>query len=581
MIIKSITLKNFKSFGNNKQTLTFNTVTGDLILISGKNGNGKSSLQQSIDFSLYGIVRGKNGKRVPQSILPNRINKNLETEIEFINNKSNEILIQRNLEPNSAKILINNVDETKKVKKDDLLNILGFDFETYKSLISMSVSDFANFIDLTPDEKRNIINKLFNLQDLDNYLSLCNGKIKQFLDEKIKINSILETNKQTIQTLNQNIITIKKSGIEDKQKEIEKLKIERDSKKIPGQKLKQEIESLNPKLINLERQKQDLENRRNVITNEIFELKVELKNLEDKINVYKSGICPMCDSDLKDTNHQHNFNDILEKQKNLLARYKDLEKTKNELLLNITQLSNDKDSIQRQKNNLTNQYNNIVSDFKIISKRIEELSSDTKNDISIDELTKNITELKQKNNDYVNIINDLNINIKIHEELKNIFSIKGVRKNIIKNIVKPINVYLQDILNELKSSYNIKINEEFNVNIFERLIDVHPESLSTGESKKINIAIALSYLKLILKFRKLNVLFLDEVFSSMDPDNVKCALKILKDFTKEYNINIIILDPNIYLNDNSIELDYFDRIIKMQKKLNFSTIEEKSSSSPN
>jgi DNA sulfur modification protein DndD len=574
MIIKSITLKNFKSFGNNKQTLTFNTVTGDLILITGKNGNGKSSLQQSIDFSLYGIVRGKNGKRVPQSILPNRINKNLETEIEFINNKSNEILIQRNLEPNSAKILINNVDETKKVKKDDLINILGFDFETYKSIISMSVSDFANFIDLTPEEKRNIINKLFNLQDLDNYLSLCNGKIKQFSEEKLKINSILETNKQTIQTLNQNIITIKRSGIEDKQKEIENLKIERDSKKVPGQKLKQEIESLNPKLINLEKQKQDLENRRNITTNEIFELKVELKNLEDKINVYKSGICPICDSDLKDTNHQHNFNDILEKQKNLLARYKDLEKTKNELLLNITQLSNEKDSLQRQKNNLTNQYNNIVSDFKIISRRIEELSVDTKNDISIDELTKNITELKQKNNDYINKIEHLNNSIRIHEDLKEIFSIKGVRKNIIKNIVKPINVYLQDILNELKSLYNIKIDEEFNVNIFERLIDVHPESLSTGEGKKINIAIALSYLKLILKFRKLNVLFLDEVFSSMDPDNVKYALKILKDFTKEYNINIIILDPNIYLNDNSMELDYFDRIIKMEKKLNFSIINE-------
>jgi len=574
MIIKSITLKNFKSFGNNKQTLTFNTVTGDLILISGKNGNGKSSLQQSIDFSLYGIVRGKNGKRVPQSILPNRINKNLETEIEFINNKSNEILIQRNLEPNSAKILINNVDETKKVKKDDLINILGFDFETYKSIISMSVSDFANFIDLTPEEKRNIINKLFNLQDLDNYLSLCNGKIKQFSEEKLKINSILETNKQTIQTLNQNIITIKRSGIEDKQKEIENLKIERDSKKVPGQKLKQEIESLNPKLINLEKQKQDLENRRNITTNEIFELKVELKNLEDKINVYKSGICPICDSDLKDTNHQHNFNDILEKQKNLYLANKDLEKTKNELLLNITQLSNEKDSLQRQKNNLTNQYNNIVSDFKIISRRIEELSVDTKNDISIDELTKNITELKQKNNDYINKIEHLNNSIRIHEDLKEIFSIKGVRKNIIKNIVKPINVYLQDILNELKSLYNIKIDEEFNVNIFERLIDVHPESLSTGEGKKINIAIALSYLKLILKFRKLNVLFLDEVFSSMDPDNVKYALKILKDFTKEYNINIIILDPNIYLNDNSMELDYFDRIIKMEKKLNFSIINE-------
>ena len=41
MIIKFISLKNFKSFGNNKQTVEFNTTTGDLILISGKNGNGK------------------------------------------------------------------------------------------------------------------------------------------------------------------------------------------------------------------------------------------------------------------------------------------------------------------------------------------------------------------------------------------------------------------------------------------------------------------------------------------------------------------------------------------------------------
>jgi DNA repair exonuclease SbcCD ATPase subunit len=575
MIIKSITLKNFKSFGNNKQTLTFNTVTGDLILISGKNGNGKSSLQQSIDFSLYGIVRGKNGKRVPQSILPNRINKNLETEILFDNNLSNEILIQRNLEPNSAKILIDNIDETKKIKKDDLLNILGFDFDTYKSIISMSVSDFANFIDLTPEEKRNIINKLFNLQDLDNYLTLCNGKIKQFTEEKTKNIAIIETNKQTIQTLNQNIITIKRSGIEDSEKEIEKLKIEKESKRIPGSKLKTEIESLTPKLIDLEKRRQDLENQRNIIINELFELKVELKNLDDKIIVYKSGICPVCDSDLNDTNHQHNLNDIISKQHNLQTKCQNLEINKNNTILKLTQISNEKESLSRQKNNLTIQYNNIVNEFKTITKKIDELSINNKHNISIEELSKNITELKQKNIEYTNKVDELNTNIKIYDELKDIFSIKGVRKNIIKNIVKPINVYLQDILNELKSPYNIKIDEEFNVNIFERLtFEVHPESLSTGEGKKINIAIALSYLKLILKFRKLNILFLDEVFSSMDPDNVEYALKVLKDFTKEYNLNIIILDPNVYLNDNSIGLDYFDRIIKIRKKMTFSVIEE-------
>lgn len=41
MIIKSISLKNFKSFGHNKQTVEFNTTTGELILLSGQNGAGK------------------------------------------------------------------------------------------------------------------------------------------------------------------------------------------------------------------------------------------------------------------------------------------------------------------------------------------------------------------------------------------------------------------------------------------------------------------------------------------------------------------------------------------------------------
>jgi DNA repair exonuclease SbcCD ATPase subunit len=96
-----------------------------------------------------------------------------------------------------------------------------------------------------------------------------------------------------------------------------------------------------------------------------------------------------------------------------------------------------------------------------------------------------------------------------------------------------------------------------------------------GESKKINIAIALSYLKLILKFRKLNILFLDEVFSSMEPENVEYALKILKKFSKEFNLNIIILDPKVYFTDDSnFGYNYFDRILKISKKMSFSIIEE-------
>ena len=53
MIISEITLKNFKSFGNNEQTLKLNTQNGELILLTGSNGNGKSSLIESFEYVLY------------------------------------------------------------------------------------------------------------------------------------------------------------------------------------------------------------------------------------------------------------------------------------------------------------------------------------------------------------------------------------------------------------------------------------------------------------------------------------------------------------------------------------------------
>ena len=578
MIIKSITLKNFKSFGNNKQTVNFNTVTGDLILCSGQNGSGKSSFQQSFDFSTFGIVRGKNGKRVPQTILPNRINKNLETEIEFINNLSNTVKIQRNLEPNSARIFINDLDKTKEYKnykKEDRDSVIGFDFETYKSFISMSVSDFANFIDLTPEEKRNIINKLFNLQDLDNYLSLSNGLIKQCSEEKSKYYIIIETNKQTINTLNQNIIIIKRSGTIDTEKEIDKLEKQKESKRSPYIKLRKDIIEFDTKLMNIENQRQDIENQKNNLYNDILEIKVEIRNIEDKLKVYQSGVCPVCNTNLTDETHQHDLSDINLKYSEYGEKLHNMENLKNDLLLKLTQISNQKDSTSKQKYTANFQFNSIKIELNNINRKIAELK-ETKNEVSIDELTKNIEDLKQRNIENSGKIIELESKIKIYEELKDVFSNKGVRKSIIKNIVKPINVYLKDILDDLKSPYNVKINEEFDVNIYERLTnEVHPESLSTGESKKINIAIALSYLKLILKFRKLNILFLDEVFSSMEPENVELALKVLKNFTKEFNLNIIILDPKVYFTDNSIfGYNYFDRIIKINKKMSFSTIQE-------
>lgn len=537
-----------------------------------------SSFQESFDFSIFGTVRGKKQKRVPLKLLPNRINKNTEVEIEFINNFNNNIKLFKALEPTSAKFLVNNKDESNKFKslsKEEKEKIIGFNFETYKSFVSMSVSDFANFINLKPEEKRKIINKLFNLQELDNYLSIVKDIIKNNKSNINKYQIIIETNNKTIKNYNQNIKNIKRTGVIDKEKETKKLKFELQSKREPYIKLNEKNEILTNDIKAIQSKLQDIENKKVNTSQDILENKLELRNINEKIKVYNSGICPVCDTKLNDSEHKHNLQDIKNKKDLLLKIINEKNSEKESLILEMTKLSNQKESKIKERNNNTIEYKSLIYELKSINKKISNLKQ--KEDyISIDEIKNNILNLEKKNIEYGEKIDDIKQKLFIYEELQKIFSTTGIRKNIIKNIVTPLNIHLKEILDELNSPYTVKLNDEFDSIIYERLInEINSETLSIGEAKKINVAIALSYLKLILKIRKLNILFLDEVFSSLQPKNVELTLKILKSFAKEYKINIIIVDPKVYFNDNSVlGVDYFDRVIKIKKKMNFSIIED-------
>ena len=66
MLISVIGIRNFKSFGNNEQVLKLNCDKGDLILLVGRNGSGKSSLIENIDYL------SKRKKRRKYMILVNR-----------------------------------------------------------------------------------------------------------------------------------------------------------------------------------------------------------------------------------------------------------------------------------------------------------------------------------------------------------------------------------------------------------------------------------------------------------------------------------------------------------------------------
>ena len=139
--------------------------------------------------------------------------------------------------------------------------------------------------------------------------------------------------------------------------------------------------------------------------------------------------------------------------------------------------------------------------------------------------------------------------------------------SIIAGIIKPINHFISDNMGKMGIPFEVKLDETFTAEIKQFGSVIESDSLSTGENKRVNIAILIAYLKLIRTKKHINILFLDEVFSSIDIEGIDSILTLLKSFANEYNINIFVVHHAI------LNQEMFDRILKINKEV-FSSIEE-------
>jgi DNA repair exonuclease SbcCD ATPase subunit len=154
-----------------------------------------------------------------------------------------------------------------------------------------------------------------------------------------------------------------------------------------------------------------------------------------------------------------------------------------------------------------------------------------------------------------------------YKELSKIFGEEGVKKSIIAGIIKPINHFIQENIKKMNLPFQVKLDETFTAEIKQFAGPIDHDSLSTGETKKVNLCILIAYLKLIRTKKHINILFLDEVFSSMDIESCESILNLLKSFANDYKINIFVVHHAI------LNQEIFDRILQINKDV-FTTINE-------
>ena len=151
--------------------------------------------------------------------------------------------------------------------------------------------------------------------------------------------------------------------------------------------------------------------------------------------------------------------------------------------------------------------------------------------------------------------------------MKSVFSEGGVKKSIVQNIVGPINHFIQENLQKMHLPFEVMLDDTFNAEITSFGEEIDVDTLSSGENKAINISILIAYLKLIRTKRQVNVLFLDEVFSSIDVEKINDVLILLRDLVQVSNINIFLVHHSI------IDPNKFDKVLSITKDI-FSDIED-------
>lgn len=282
---------------------------------------------------------------------------------------------------------------------------------------------------------------------------------------------------------------------------------------------------------------------------QFINLNNEIKSAQKDIDLYDCGKCPTCGTDF-DNDHFHNLKDVLlEKKKSLVDLKSEIEK-------NIQSIREKQQKLQQISDKTNKSYNDLVYLFKSYKSQIEKLQSQKnsesgKSNINVVEFENTIKELlskKEVSSENVIVCKEKEL---YYKELSKIFGEDGVKKTIIGGIIKPINYFISENIKKMRLPFQVELDDTFTAQIknFGNVVD--HDSLSTGETKKINISILIAYLKLIRTKKHINILFLDEIFSSIDIEGCEDILNLLKSFANDYNINIFVVHHGI-LNQRSV-----------------------------
>ena len=557
--IKTLTVKNFMSVGNQTQAVDFSKQNLTLVLGSNldlggddtgsRNGTGKTTIINALSYGLYGNALTNIRK---ENLINKTNNKNMLVTVEFEKGKNN-YRIERGRKPNVLKLFVNN-NELKTEDSEDERQ--GDSRETQKSIedmLEMSHTMFKHlvalntytepFLSMKASDQREVIEQLLGITLLSEKAESLKNLIKDTKDKTQQ-----ETNRlDAIKAANENV-----------QKSIDSLKLKSAAWDTKHQ---QELENLGRAIVNLEAVDIDEEitshsalktwlandSKLTGLRKQQATLETAVGQAEKTVKKYTAEVeklldhkCHACGHELHDQLHETMLSEAL--------RHKEEAETYAlKVIHDYGLVVNDIEKIGKQgpkpdtfydteaealghKNNLANLEKNLL----------EKASEQNPYEEQIIELTNTaIQEI-----DWT-VVNELS-RLRDHQEfLLKLLTNKDsfIRKRIIDQNLSYLNKRLGYYIDRLGLPHKVIFQNDLSVEITQLGQELDFDNLSRGERNRLILSMSFAFRDVWEgMYQSINLLFIDELIDSgMDSAGVESALAMLKKIGRERSKNIYLI----------------------------------------
>lgn len=529
MFIQKIRLKNFKSFYSETE-IDFERLVG-LWRVSGQIGAGKTTIGEAIIYGLYGKVADKtNGSLISWGC------KKALVELWCIS-RGRRIYIRREInaygqspmtvEVDGEEVIFTDKRSAQEQLESDYLDAPRTSMEL---LCIISFNNFKSLSTLNTKDTKQFLDNVLGFDALTKYVDAAKDYIYD-----LRLN--LSQTQADLRAVQSQITRMENLVFEDG-----------DPKQI-----QQEINTI----------KQDIKDKENQTQTYLKPYHQELETLKRQlaevtalgqvkkreIDFIKQGTCPTCGAPI-DSSHL----DIkIRERENLATQYKELNARINDLSAHITEISNQAFKYINEKNELVKSQENMLIKLTEQSK-ISRLNQDE------------INKLKKQVAEYEQVAAKLQIDVAEYEQLSTIFQVQ-IRQKVLESFIPSINRKITEISGMLNMRFIPQFDSMFKCSIQMGADNISTSSLSTGQLKMVDMVIILAILGSVISKIQSNVIFLDELFSNLDPRTRAELVSVLR-ATLPATSSILIISHQ------DMDTEIFDGQIKMKLEKNESGYSE-------